>query len=243
VQEEIKPDSSDIRSKKSQVSSMFDTIAPWYDFLNHFLSLGIDITWRQKTIKYLKAQHGQMILDVASGTGDLAIEAFRQLKPQQIIGLDISNEMLEIGRQKVAKKNLDGTIVLIQGDSENMPFSNNTFDIITVAFGVRNFENLEKGLIEMFRVLKPNGEVAILEFSRPTLFPFKQLYNFYFKNLLPLIGRFTSKDKNAYSYLYRSVQGFPDRDKFAEILVKSGFKQVSYKALTFGICMIYLAEK
>ena len=230
-------------SKKSQVSNMFDNIAPWYDFLNHFLSLGIDITWRKKAIAALRDLSPKKILDVATGTADLAIEAERQLSPDQVIGIDIANEMLEVGRQKLKKRQLSGKIELFLGDSENLAFPDNTFDAVTVAFGVRNFENMEKGLLEMCRVLRSGGRVAILEFSRPTLFPFKQLYNFYFRNLLPLIGKFTSKDPKAYRYLYESVQAFPDGKDFVNVLEKSGFRNARFKSLTLGVCTLYLAEK
>ncbi len=240
--EQVKPYSV-TESKKSQVSRMFDNIAPWYDFLNHFLSIGIDVIWRKKAIQMLKDAKPKSILDVATGTGDLAIEAHKQLRPQKIIGLDIANEMLEVGRKKISKKGLNENIHLILGDSENLPFKDNTFDAVTVAFGVRNFENLEKGLAEMYRVLKGNGMVVILEFSRPTLFPFKHLYNFYFKNILPIIGRITSKDPKAYSYLYESVQAFPDGKEFAKTLKSIGFQEPTHKALTLGVCSIYTAIK
>ncbi|HFC00608.1 MAG TPA: bifunctional demethylmenaquinone methyltransferase/2-methoxy-6-polyprenyl-1,4-benzoquinol methylase UbiE [Phaeodactylibacter sp.] len=242
MQEQVKPYSIE-ESKKNQVSKMFDNIAPWYDFLNHFLSLGIDISWRKKTVRALKDLQPKMILDVATGTGDLALEAEKQLKPEKIIGIDISHEMLEIGRKKISQKKLSKKIELQLGDSENLPFPNNTFDAVTVAFGVRNFENLGKGLAEMYRVMRPGGKVVILEFSKPTLFPFKQLYHFYFKNILPLIGRMTSKDPKAYNYLYESVQAFPDGKKFVTVLENTGFQSPTYKNLTLGICAIYLATK
>ncbi len=229
--------------KKGQIETMFDNIAPWYDFLNHFLSLGIDISWRKKTILALKDLKPRKILDVATGTGDLAIEAEKQLKPEKIIGIDISNEMLEVGRVKLKKRNLSPTIELFTGDSENISYENNSFDAVTVAFGVRNFENLDKGLAEMLRVLRPGGKAAILEFSMPTLFPFKQLYNFYFKNFLPVIGRITSKDPKAYSYLYESVQAFPDGERFVGLLKQLGFKTVEAKPFTLGICTLYVATK
>lgn len=229
--------------KKGQVSRMFDNIAPYYDFLNRFLSLGIDTLWRKKAISYLKAHDPKVVLDVATGTADLAIEISKQLNVNKIVGLDIANEMLEIGRKKIKKKKLDHLIELQLGDSENLPFSDNTFDGATVAFGVRNFENLELGLQEMRRVLKENGQLVVLEFSKPTIFPFKQLFNFYFKNILPLIGRFTSKDPKAYSYLYESVQAFPDGQAFLEVLEKLGFRETSFRPLSLGICSIYIAKK
>ena len=240
--EQVKPYGLD-GSKKGQVSKMFDNIAPWYDFLNHFLSLGIDITWRKKAIRELKSIQPKTILDVATGTADLAIEANKQLSPDQIVGIDISNEMLEIGRKKIENRSLKNKIDLRLGDSENLPFPDNTFDAVTVAFGVRNFENLEQGMKEMNRVLKQGGMIVVLEFSRPTLFPFKQLYNFYFKNMLPIIGRITSKDPKAYNYLYESVQAFPDGKDFIEVMGKTGFKSAIHKPLTLGVCSIYRALK
>lgn len=222
---------------------MFDNIAPWYDFLNHFLSLGIDISWRKKAIRALKDIRPKMILDVATGTGDLAIEAEKQLSPEKVVGIDIANEMLEVGRHKLAKRQLSDKIELQLGDSENIAYPDNSFDAVTVAFGVRNFENLNKGLAEMLRVMRPGARVAILEFSKPTLFPFKQLYHFYFKNMLPVIGRIMSKDPKAYNYLYESVQAFPDGKEFVELLGKIGYRSASFKPLTLGICTLYLAEK
>jgi demethylmenaquinone methyltransferase/2-methoxy-6-polyprenyl-1,4-benzoquinol methylase len=230
-------------SKKGQVTKMFDNIAPYYDFLNRLLSLGIDTIWRKKAIAKLKGQNPKMVLDVATGTADLAIEISRQLKVEKIIGLDIANEMLEIGRKKLKRKGLDNLINLTLGDSENLPFEDNTFDAATVAFGVRNFENLELGLKEMNRVLKKGGQIVVLEFSRPTLFPFKQLFNFYFKYILPFIGRFTSKDPKAYSYLYESVQAFPDGNEFLKVLKNTGFSDTKFEALTLGICSIYVGKK
>ena len=229
--------------KKKQVSKMFDTIAPYYDFLNRFLSLGIDTTWRKKAIGLLKDQQPSVILDVATGTADLALEAAKQLSPDKIIGVDISVEMLAIGREKIKKKGLEKLIILEEGDSENLPFEDNTFDAITVAFGVRNFENLEKGLREMWRILREDGQLVVLEFSKPKVPPFKQLFHFYFKNILPLIGRFTSKDPRAYSYLYESVQAFPEGDQFLNILAKTGYKSNQCIPLTLGICSIYTGKK
>lgn len=222
---------------------MFDRIAPYYDFLNRLLSLGIDTIWRKQAINLLRPDQPQRILDVATGTADVAIEAARRLAPEEIIGVDISVEMLEVGRKKVQRKGLGKIITLREGDSENLPFPDNTFDALTVAFGVRNFEDLEQGLREMQRVLKPGGKVVILEFSKPTIFPFRQLYHFYFKNILPFIGRFTSKDPKAYRYLYESVQAFPDGDQFLNILTQTGYKSNRCIPLTLGICSIYLGEK
>ncbi len=243
MQNVVKPYKKDADDKKSQVSRMFNKIAPYYDFLNHFLSLGIDTLWRKKTIAQLKGSKPKLILDVATGTADLAIEANKQLQPDKVIGVDISVEMLEIGKKKISKKGLDNIIELQEGDSENLTFENNTFDAITVAFGVRNFENLEKGLAEMFRVLKPDGTLVVLEFSQPKIFPFKQLFNLYFKYLLPFIGKFTSKDPKAYKYLYDSVQAFPDGHNFISILENSGFKSIQCISLSLGICSIYTGKK
>ena len=239
---EVKPYDSD-GNKKSQVSRMFNSIAPYYDLLNRVLSLGIDRIWRRKAIARLREDQPQLILDVATGTADVALEIAKQLSPQKIIGIDISVDMLSIGRKKIAKKELHPLIELQEGDSENLPFEDNTFDAVTVAFGVRNFENLDRGLREIRRVLKADGQLVVLEFSRPTLFPFKQLFNFYFKNILPFIGRMTSKDPKAYRYLYESVQAFPDGTDFIEVLSKNDFKSRSWTPLTLGICSIYSARK
>ena len=229
--------------KKGQVTKMFDRIAPYYDLLNRVLSAGIDTLWRKKAISMLAAQKPGVILDIATGTADLAIEAARTLRPKKITGLDISPNMLRIGEEKIRKKGLGDIISLEVGDSENLRFETGSFDAVTAAFGVRNFENLLKGLTEMNRVLKPGGSVVVLEFSKPRVFPVKQLFNIYFKNILPVIGRLKSRDKNAYTYLYESVQAFPDYENFSDILVKAGFKNPEYKVLSFGICCIYLAKK
>ena len=210
-------------SKKTEVAEMFDNISPKYDLLNHTLSLGIDILWRKKAIKMLAPEKPKLILDVATGTGDFAIEALA-LNPDKVIGVDISEGMLSIGREKMKKKNISDKIEMLSGDSEGLNFPDNTFDAIIVAFGVRNFENLEKGLADMYRVLKPNGTVVVLEFSRPQTFPIKQLYNFYFSYILPTIGKLVSKDTRAYTYLPESVAAFPDGEKFITILDKIGFK-------------------
>lgn len=228
--------------KKEQVAKMFDNISHRYDFLNHFLSLGIDKVWRRKAISMLTPLHPKLILDVATGTGDFAIQAL-SLNPDRIFGIDISEGMLEMGRNKLKDRNLSSKIELLQGDSENIPFEENKFDAVTVAFGVRNFENLEKGLREIFRVLKPGGKLIVLEFSRPKAFPMKQGYNFYFKTILPKIGRMVSSDKSAYTYLPESVEAFPDGADFLRILENVGFKQSQCKALTFGISSIYSGAK
>ncbi len=243
MEKTVKPYSKEDDDKKRQVSRMFDTIAPYYDFLNRFLSLGIDISWRKKAIDTLKDSNKELILDVATGTADMPIMMMKRIKPTKVIGLDISKEMLEVGRKKVAKNGMEKAIELTYGDSENLPFEDNSFDAVTVAFGVRNFENIDKGILEMKRVLKPNGKMVILEFSKPTIFPFKQGFNLYFKYILPFIGKVTSKDPKAYEYLYRSVQAFPDGEKFVNILKKHGFKNNKCKPLTLGICSIYTSEK
>ncbi|MFN7117419.1 MAG: bifunctional demethylmenaquinone methyltransferase/2-methoxy-6-polyprenyl-1,4-benzoquinol methylase UbiE [Saprospiraceae bacterium] len=242
MEKTVKP-YSESGSKKTQVANMFDNIARRYDFLNRLLSLGIDKIWRKKAIDQLKKLQPKYILDVATGTADVALETARRLHPDKSIGLDISAEMLHFGREKVAKQGLAEVIELVQGDSENLSFSDNTFDAITVAFGVRNFENLEKGLSEMNRVLKPGGKLVVLEFSKPRLFPFKQLFQFYFQNILPIIGRWTSQDPRAYKYLFESVQVFPEGEQFLNILQKTGYKSSKCIPLTLGVCSIYTAEK
>jgi len=229
-------------NKKTQVAQMFNSIAGKYDFLNHFLSAGVDIYWRKKAIGLLKKSAPKQILDIATGTGDFAIEALN-VNPDKITGIDISEGMLAVGREKLTKKGLSGKIELLSGDSENLQFEANKFDAVTAAFGVRNFENLEKGLSEMNRVLKPGGRVVILEFSKPTAFPMKQAYNFYFKNILPVFGKMISKDQAAYTYLPESVQAFPDGKAFLNILEKVGFKNTQWQSLTFGICSIYTGIK
>lgn len=229
-------------SKKEEVAEMFNNIAGNYDFLNHFLSMGIDVLWRKKAIKRLKSIQPKNMLDVATGTGDFAIEAL-SLNPNKITGVDISQEMLNVGIKKMKEKGHDKVIHLQLGDSENLPFENDTFDAITVSFGVRNFENLEKGLAEMQRVLKPGGKVMIIEFSKPEKFPIKQLYNFYFLNILPTIGKIVSKDARAYTYLPESVNAFPYGDQFMNILNKVGYKNCKNIPLSFGIASIYEASK
>jgi demethylmenaquinone methyltransferase/2-methoxy-6-polyprenyl-1,4-benzoquinol methylase len=239
---QVTPYKDSDHQKKQQVEQMFDNIAPKYDFLNHFLSLGIDKLWRKKAIRILSAYKSDSILDVATGTGDFAIAASK-LKPSKIIGFDLSEQMLNVGRVKVKRLGLDQIIGFQKGDSEAMPFSDEQFDTITVAFGVRNFENLENGLKEFVRVLKPDGVVIILEFSKPKYFPMKQLYYFYFFGILPLIGRMVSKDSSAYSYLPESVMAFPDDQTILSILQKVGLSRTSQKRLSFGIATIYIAQK
>lgn len=238
----VTPYSSD-ESKKAQVERMFDKIAPRYDLLNRVLSLGIDVWWRKHALGYLKAGQPRDILDVATGTADVALLAAKLLKPERIIGIDIANQMLDIGRQKIRSQGLESVVELKTGDSEQLEFPEASFDAVTVAFGVRNFENLERGLAEMLRVLRPGGQAVILEFSRPHIFPFKQLYNTYFKYVLPLIGRLTSRDMRAYTYLFESVQAFPEGDQFLNILSKTGYQNPRCERLTLGICSIYHAVK
>jgi demethylmenaquinone methyltransferase / 2-methoxy-6-polyprenyl-1,4-benzoquinol methylase len=238
----VVPYKEDQAGKKQQVARMFDSISGNYDFLNHFLSLGIDIRWRKKAINLLADGKPKIILDVATGTGDFAVETLK-LNPEQVIGVDISEGMLEVGRKKMKARGYEHKIDLRLGDSENLPFEENKFDAVIVAFGVRNFENLEKGLSEMHRVLKPGGRMVVLEFSKPRAFPFKQLYNFYFNFILPKIGRLISRDPAAYTYLPESVQAFPDGDDFTSILKRLGFNQTSCKPLTFGISSLYTGIK
>ena len=239
---EVRPYNDD-EGKKNQIARMFDNIAPRYDFLNHFLSLGIDKIWRKRALRELSAVQPKNVLDVATGTADVAIATVKSLDPDRVVGIDISNEMLDVGRKKINNLQLQDTITLRLGDAENLPFEDNTFDAITVAFGVRNFENLEKGLEEMYRVLKKDGKLIVLEFSKPKIFPFKQLFNFYFKNVLPIIGKMTSKDPKAYQYLYESVQAFPEGEAFEQILLKTGYQSCKNIALTLGICSIYTGLK
>jgi demethylmenaquinone methyltransferase / 2-methoxy-6-polyprenyl-1,4-benzoquinol methylase len=230
-------------SKKEQIAEMFNDIAYRYDFLNHFMSMGIDILWRKKALKKLKSLKPQKMLDVATGTGDFAIMAHKMLQPNSIAGIDISAGMLEHGREKINKLGLNNKITLELGDSETINFPDMTFDAITVAFGVRNFENLEKGLSEMLRVLKPGGKLIILEFSNPTVFPVKQLYNSYFRYITPLIGKWIARSKAAYSYLPESVKAFPQGQEMCNILTNTGFQAVTCKKLTFGISSIYCASR
>lgn len=239
---EVVPYKDQQEGKKEQVANMFNKISKRYDLLNHLLSLGIDISWRKKAIKQLNEIEPRSILDVATGTGDFAIEALK-LKPEKIVGVDISEGMLEVGRQKMDKMGYSHIISMELGDSENLPYREKSFDATIAAFGVRNFENLEEGLKGMYRILKNGGKIVVLEFSKPKTFPFKQLYNFYFKAILPIIGRLISKDNSAYTYLPESVQVFPDGQDFLNILQKSGFSDTKCIPLTFGICSIYTGIK
>jgi len=230
-------------TKKQQVADMFNNISKTYDFLNHFLSLGIDIIWRKKAINELKQDQPKLILDVATGTGDFAFEALKILQPEKIIGVDISQGMLDIAKQKIAKRNLNDRFEVKPGDSEGLPFAADEFDAVTVAYGVRNFENLEKGMADILRVLKPGGKAVVLEFSKPKVFPVKQLYNFYFNYITPGIGKLFSKDARAYSYLPESVAAFPDGKNFTGLMDKVGFKNTKCRPLAFGICSIYTGIK
>lgn len=229
-------------SKKEQVARMFDNISGTYDFLNHLLSLGIDIIWRKNAINKLKPVKPRYILDIATGTGDLAMHAMK-LKPEKITGIDISKKMLDVGRKKLKRKKLEDQIELRLGDSERLDFKDNKFDAVIVAFGVRNFDNLETGIKEMYRVLRTGGMVVVLEFSKPYKFPMKQLYNFYFKAILPKIGKLVSRDNAAYTYLPESVQAFPDGDNFLAVLRSVGFKKTECDYQTFGISAIYTGVK
>ena len=238
----VKPYKESDLGKKEQVAEMFDNISPKYDFLNHFLSMGIDIQWRKKVVKLIAKSGAKNILDIATGTGDLAI-AMSKINPEKITGLDLSAGMLKVGIEKIKERNLDSLIEMIQGDSENLPFQDNTFDAITVSFGVRNFENLGKGLSEIYRVLKPEGTFVILEFSQPQKFPMKQLYGFYSKYILPTLGKMISSDSSAYTYLPESVEAFPYGKKLLDILKNTGFINETAKELTFGISTIYHSNK
>jgi len=242
MSEKVKPYKNSNLSKKEQVTQMFDTISKEYDGLNRVISFGIDIKWRKKVVAIISEQRPDRILDIATGTGDLAIN-LAETSATKIVGFDISPGMLEVGEQKITDKNLNGTIEMVLGDSEKMPFDDNSFDAITVAFGVRNFEHLEVGLSEILRVLKPNGTFVILETSVPTKTPFKQGYKFYTKYILPLIGRVFSKDKVAYSYLSESASIFPYGEELNNILRKIGFINAEALPQTFGVATIYTASK
>ena len=222
---------------------MFDDISGKYDFLNRFLSAGIDIKWRRKALKQLIALQPKTLLDVATGTADVAIMASTVLNPDKIVGIDISNGMLDIGRKKIEKFGLGNKIELLNGDSETIKFDDNSFDAVTVAFGVRNFENLEKGLSEIKRVMKPGGKLVVLEFSRPKMFGVKSLYNLYMNVVAPGAGKLFSKNRNAYKYLNHSIKKFPEGKNFTFILDNLGYKNTFCKPLSLGICSIYCGEK
>ena len=238
----IKPYNKENSSKKEEVAEMFNNISSKYDFLNHFLSLGIDKIWRKKAIKILGQNKPKVILDMATGTGDFAIEALK-LNPEKVIGVDISKGMLKVGKEKMIKRKVDHIIDMQYGDSENLSFDDNAFDGYTVGFGVRNFENLEAGLGEMLRVLKPNGMGVVLEFSKPKKFPIKQYYKFHSKYIIPTIGKSISKDSSAYEYLPESIQAFPEGEDFLNILKSVGYKNCKLKTVGGGIATIYWGTK
>lgn len=241
--DEVVPYQHSELNKKEQVADMFNSIAYRYDFLNRFLSAGIDVWWRKKAISQLKPLAPKQVLDVATGTGDVAIMTYKMLKPESITGIDISEGMLELGRKKLEKLDFGRKITLLQGDSEVIRFEDNRFDAITVAFGVRNFQNLSIGLKEMYRVLKPGGKLVVLEFSKPTQFGFKGIYHFYMNSVAPNIGKLFAKNKDAYQYLNDSVQAFPEGQTFLNIMHEAGFTQTYLKKLSFGICTIYCGSK
>jgi demethylmenaquinone methyltransferase/2-methoxy-6-polyprenyl-1,4-benzoquinol methylase len=230
--------------KKVEVEQMFDQIAHSYDFLNHFFSLGVDIIWRKRAIKELKKYAPKKVLDVATGTADFAIQSVKSnLQADEIIGVDISEGMLEVGRKKIKEKGIDHIIQLRRGDSEQLPFEEKTFDAYTVAFGVRNFENLELGMSDMLRVLKSGGVGVVLEFSKPTVFPIKQLFRFYFRFIMPTVGKWISKDSRAYTYLPESVDAFPSGSAFLDVMKKVGYSNTRMIRLAGGIATIYIGEK
>lgn len=230
-------------AKKEQVEKMFDNVAWRYDFLNRLMSFGIDTLWRRHLIKQMKSYNPNSILDMATGTGDLAIMTAKSMRSVNITGIDLSNNMITLAKKKLEKTGFGSRIKMLVGDSENIDFPNDSFDSAMIAFGIRNFENLDKGLSELLRVLKPGCPIFILEFSKPTIFPVKQLFNLYFKYAVPLIGKVFSKDQRAYSYLYESVQAFPDYDSLKEIMQTVGYKNCKWEALSIGICSLYIGEK
>lgn len=241
-QEEIKPYSA-YGEKASQVEAMFDNIAPTYDVLNHRLSWDIDKYWRRTAIKNLQKSKPGRILDIATGTGDFAILAAQKLKPYEVIGADISEGMMQVGKQKVKQQGLQDVISFKKEDCTNLSFQNGYFDAVMAAFGIRNFQNLEKGLQEMCRVLKPGGMLCVLELTTPVTFPIKQMFRVYSHTILPIYGRLISKDVSAYSYLTKTIEAFPQGETMVEILNKVGFSQATFRRLTFGICTLYVAYK
>jgi demethylmenaquinone methyltransferase / 2-methoxy-6-polyprenyl-1,4-benzoquinol methylase len=240
--EQIKPYGDSSKSKKEEVAQMFDNISGNYDQLNRMISFGADVKWRKKVLKMVSDAQPKTILDIATGTGDLAI-LFSQTKAEKIVGLDISVGMLDVGRDKIKRLNLQDRIEMIVGDSENLPFEDASFDVVTVSFGIRNFENLEKGLAEILRVLTPQGQLIVLETSVPDKFPFKQGYNFHSKVVLPLIGKLFSRDKRAYSYLSESANAFPFGQKLCDIFKKVGFQKANFYKQTMGVATIYQVFK
>ena len=233
----------ELNKKSDNVAAMFNSIAAKYDFLNHFLSLGIDKLWRRCLVKQLAKSNPRQVLDIATGTGDLAIQLAKHHKSVNITGVDISENMLSIGREKILKRKLEGRINLKQANSLSLPFADGEFDAAMVAFGVRNFEDLSKGITEVHRVLKDGGSLYVLEFSMPSRFPMRNLYRFYFRRVLPFVGGIVSGSKSAYTYLPESVFAFPEKEKFVEIMANAGFKNCSYKRLTFGVASIYVGSK
>ncbi|MBQ9670920.1 MAG: bifunctional demethylmenaquinone methyltransferase/2-methoxy-6-polyprenyl-1,4-benzoquinol methylase UbiE [Prevotella sp.] len=241
-QEKIKPYSSD-GEKTGQVEAMFNNIAPAYDTLNHRLSWNIDKGWRRKAIKALLPYRPQTMLDIATGTGDFAIMAAKMLRPKQLIGVDIAEEMMAVARQKVETEHLGNIISFKRDDCMDLSFDDNTFDAVTAAFGIRNFSDLDKGLSEMCRVLKTGGKLSIVELTTPVTFPMKQLFKIYSHTFLPIYGRIISKDQSAYKYLTATIEAFPQGEQMTEILKKAGFREATFKRLTSGICTMYLATK
>ena len=240
--DKIKPFSEE-GSKKEQVSKMFDGIASRYDFMNRFLSAGTDISWRRKAIRQFKKEQPKTILDVATGTGDMAIMAAKMLRPEKVVGIDISEKMLEAGRKKIEKEQLGTKIEMLGGDGETINFPDNSFDGVMVAFGVRNFENLEKGLKEILRVLKPEAQLVVLEFSKPVIPGVKTLYNLYMGIVAPQMAKWFKQSKQAYKYLNESAKAFPDRQQFETILKQTGYSETTWKPLSLGICCIYSGRK
>lgn len=238
----VKPYKNAHGSKKEQVEQMFDNISGKYDFLNHLLSLNLDKIWRKKAVGFLKDKAVDSVLDVATGTGDMIIPISR-LNPRSIIGVDLSEGMLSVASRKFKDKYPDIAIEFIKGDSEKLPFEDHSFDVATVAFGVRNFENTIDGLMEIRRVLKPGGCMVVLEFSKPVTSPFRNLYHFYFRHILPMVGRIFSRDQEAYTYLPESVNAFPERNQFTEMMQKSGFTDCRWKSLTWGVATIYTGNR
>jgi len=239
---DVKPYKDQNNTRKEQVTEMFDNISENYDFMNRIMTFGIDVKWRKKVVKIVAKTKPKEILDIATGTGDFAV-MLADIQPQRIVGLDISKGMLEVGKKKIKEKGLENLIEMVWGDSENLPFDDHSFDAVTVGFGVRNFENLDKGLLEINRVLRPGGVFVVLETSQPASFPFKQLYKFHSKYIIPLLGSLFSKDKKAYTYLPESAEAFPYGEAFNNILRKNEFTSVSDIPLMFGAARIYIAQK